>query len=143
MTQEKETTTGTDINPLNIVLGLVEGVVRGGLAVVSVPLSLLPADTNQQVRKTVYNVTNSVMEVPRELSRMTQDFVDQVSSGSSEISLPRVEEITERAREFTDRITKSVQDVGNSVTNSDSGSTASQGKTKPAAQADEWVEKKK
>jgi hypothetical protein len=98
---------------------------------------LLPTETNQQVRQTICNATTAIMDVPREISRTAQGVVDQAFSGSGEISLPRFEEVGDRVRDFTDRMAKSAQEVGNAVSGGAKDAPASGGKV------DEWVEKKK
>lgn len=133
MTETKKTETQAN-SPVDMVLGLVDGIVRGGLSIVSIPLGLLPAESNKQIRQAVANVADAVLEVPKELSKASENLVEQVMSGSGEISLPRVEEIGERAREFTDRMAKAAQDVGNAVTTTVNSSTE---------KVDEWVDKKK
>lgn len=133
MTETKNTETQAN-SPVDMVLGLVDGIVRGGLSIISLPLGLLPAESNKQIRQAVANVATTVLEVPKELSKASENFVDQIMSGSAEISLPRVEEIGERAREFTNRMAKAAQDVGNAVTTTVSSSTE---------KVDEWVDKNK
>mgnify|MGYP006302379481 CR=1 FL=1 len=143
MTEQKTETTSAQINPLNVMLGLVDGVVRTGLSIASIPLGVLPADTNQKIRGAVSDVTNTVMDVPRGLSNTAQNVVDQAFGGSGkELEFPRIEEIGDRVREFTDRMAKSAQEVGNAVSSSVSGSAGS-GEKKSGEKVDEWVEKKK
>jgi hypothetical protein len=139
MTEEK--TTQATRNPLDMMLDLVDGVVRGGLNIVSLPLGLLPAETNQQIRQTISNATTAVMDVPREISRTVQGVVDQAFSGTGEVSLPRFEEIGDRVRDFTDRMAKSAQEVGNAMSSGISGATKDA--TTAGGKVDEWVEKKK
>ncbi len=134
---EQKTQENTTANPLDMMLGVVDGVVRGGLNIVSLPLGLLPTETNQQVRQTICNATTTIMDVPREISRTAQGVVDQAFSGSGEVSLPRFEEIGDRVRDFTDRMAKSAQEVGDAVTGEAKETPAAGGKV------DEWVEKKK
>lgn len=140
MTETKNTETQAN-SPIDMVLGLVDGIVRGGLSIVSIPLGLLPAESNKQIRQAISNVATTVLEVPKELSKASEGFVDQIMSGSGEIRLPRVEEIGERAREFTDRMAKAAQDVGNAVTTS--VSSATEGAGQADKKVDQWVEKKK
>jgi hypothetical protein len=142
-TESTEISAKTD-NPLDFMLGVVDGVIRGGLTAASIPLSFLPPESNRRVRQAMANAASTMLEIPREISKAAGSLVDQMSGDSgpgNQFSLPRFEEIGERAREFTDRMSKSVQDIGNTVTST--MNKTSQEMTQQLGKVDEWVEKKK
>jgi hypothetical protein len=145
--------------PIGMITGLVDGLIRNALGIVSIPMNVLPEDARQKARMAVCEAATAVLAIPKEASKWGENAIDQIyGSDEPTIELPRVEEIAERAREFTDRIARATQEVGNAVTSTanavaDSvapaaaGSTGGTATSAPAATGskskDQWVEKKK
>jgi hypothetical protein len=147
--------------PIGMMTGLVDGLIRNALGIMSIPMNILPEDARQQARMAVCEAATAVLAIPKEVSKWGENAVEQIyGSDEPTIQLPRVEEIADRAREFTDRIARATQEVGNmvtstasavagSVTPATSGSTGGTAAPAPAPAAtgskskDQWVEKKK
>lgn len=125
---------------IGMAAGLVGKVSRVNLTIVSAPLVLLPKATRRRVRRAIAETARAVIVIPRELSDASVRMVDRLFEGEeAESALPRVEEVAERARGFTDRLAKAAEEFGVSVGRATrrAGASAEQ----VVAKVDEWVEK--
>lgn len=112
---------------------------RVSLSVASVPLVLLPKASRRRMRRAMAEVARAVVAVPRELTDASVRVVDKLFDSEEKLELPRVEEFTDRARGFTERLSRAAEEFGASFGRATrrAGSTAGQA----AAKVDEWVEK--
>ncbi len=130
----------SQVNISKLAVGLVGNVTRVALTVVSVPLVVLPQESRQRVRKAVADASLAIVALPRELSDMGEKLVEQAYEGKIEApQLPRVEEVTDRVRNFTERMGRAAQEFTSSVANATS--RAGDAVEQTAARVDEWVEK--
>jgi hypothetical protein len=117
---------------------LVGGVVRLGLTIVSIPLSILPYNTRVRVRRGFAELARGVIALPKELADISERVVDDIFSGAAP-TLPSAETISNRARAFTERLSRAADEFGATV--SQAAGRAVDGVEKSAAKVDEWVEK--
>lgn len=117
---------------------LVGGVVRVGLTLASVPLILLPRNSRRRVRRAMAEVARAVVALPKELTNVSERVVDDIFSGPP-LSLPSPEQLTERARSFTERLARATEELTSSVSRA-AGRAADQVE-RAAAKVDEWVER--
>lgn len=116
-------------------------VARVVLNVLSAPLLILPGQSRRHARKAVGEFTMGIMVLPREFANSAERVVDRlVGDGPSEISFPRAEEITERARTFANRMIRTAEEFSAGVVSASQkvGDAAEQ----TAAKVDDWVQKK-
>jgi hypothetical protein len=121
---------------------LVGSTARIGLTVASAPLVLLPEQSRNRVRRAMAEVARAVVVVPKEVSKVSERVVDEIFTGEQpnmNISLPSGDQISERAKAFTDRLARAADEFGKSVGRVANNAADSVEKT--AARVDEWVEK--
>jgi hypothetical protein len=121
--------------------GFVGGAARIGLTVASAPLVLLPRNSRRRVRRAMAELARAVVAFPRELAAVSERVVDDIyaNGGPTNVNLPSVGEVRDRARAFTDRLSKAADEFGASV--SRATSQAADATERAAARVDEWVEK--
>lgn len=119
---------------------LVGTAARIGLNIASIPLTLLPTGSRRRVRRAMAEVARAVVVLPKELAGVSERVVDEVFTGAPmTLSFPSPEKVGERARAFTERLSKAAEEFGASV--SKATSRAADEVEKAAAKVDEWVEK--
>jgi hypothetical protein len=124
-----------------IAAGFVGGVARMGLTVASAPLILLPRGSRRRVRRAMAELARAVVAFPRELANVSERVVDDIyaNGGPTAPDLPSVGEVRDRARAFTERVSRAADEFGSSV-----GRVATRtadATEQAAARVDEWVEK--
>jgi hypothetical protein len=120
--------------------GFVGGAARIGLTVASAPLVLLPRNSRRRVRRAMAELARAVVAFPRELAAVSERVVDDIyAGGAPTVDLPSVGEVRDRARAFTERLSKAADEFGSSV--SRATSQAADATERAAARVDEWVEK--
>jgi hypothetical protein len=117
---------------------LVSGVVRLGLTVVSLPLGILPRNTRVRVRRGIAELARGAIALPKELADISERVVDDIFSGTAP-ALPSAETISNRARAFTERLSRAADEFSSSV--GQAAGRAVDGVERTAAKVDEWVEK--
>ncbi|MEI6775401.1 MAG: hypothetical protein WCK70_00705 [Chloroflexales bacterium] len=119
---------------------LVGGAVRLSLTTVSIPLNLLPDGTRRRVRTAIAEAARAIVAIHVEISNASERIVDDIFSGAeSTLSLPNTDQISERARAFTARLSRAADEFSTSI-----GRVANQavdGVERTVARVDEWVEK--
>lgn len=114
--------------------GLVGDVTRIGLDVVTAPLVVLPTHTRHRVRRALGEVALAVLSIPREVSNISDRFLDRIYEGSGSGG----ETLTERARDFTDRLSRAAEDFSSTVR---TATERTGGAVERASErVDEWVE---
>jgi hypothetical protein len=116
----------------------VGGAARVGLSLASVPLILLPSGSRRRVRRAMAEVARAVVVLPKELASVSERVVDEVFTGAP-MSFPSPERVGERARAFTERLSKAADEFGASVGRATT--RAADEVERAAARVDEWVEK--
>jgi hypothetical protein len=118
----------------------VGGAARLGLTVASAPLILLPKGSRRRVRRAMAELARAVVALPRELAGVSERVVDDIFSGSGGTpSLPSAERIGERARAFSERLSRAAEEFGSAVGRVTE--RAADSTERAAARVDEWVEK--
>ena len=111
---------------------------RIGLSLASAPLILLPVGSRRRVRRAMAEVARAVVVLPKELANVSERVVDDVFSGAP-MNLPSPERVGERARAFTERLSRAADEFGTSVGRATN--RAADEVERAAARVDEWVEK--
>ncbi len=121
--------------------GFVGGTARVGLTVASVPLVLLPKRSRRRVRRAMAELARAIVALPKELADVSVRVVDEIYEGGDTTTpnLPRIDNITARARNFTDRLARATEEFTSSVGRA--GQRAGDSVERAAARVDEWVEK--
>jgi len=123
-----------------LITGLAGGVVRFGLTLISVPLVVLPRQSRRRVRRAIAEMVRAVVALPRELGNLSVRVVDDIFDGSGNGGATiGIDEIGERARNFTDRLVRAADDLTGTVGRAAKG--AVDNAEKAAAKVDQWVEK--
>lgn len=112
---------------------------RMGLMVLSAPLVLLPRASRRRVRRAMAEVARAVVALPRELTDVSVRVVDEIFTGEpARVNLPSAEKVGERARAFTERLSRAADEFGASVGRV--ADRAADEVERTAARVDEWVE---
>lgn len=117
---------------------LVGSAARIGLTVASAPLILLPRGSRRRVRRAMAEVARAVVVLPKELAGVSERVVDEIFTGAP-MNLPSPERVGERARAFTERLSRAADEFGTSVGRATN--RAADEVERAAARVDEWVEK--
>ncbi len=118
----------------------VGGAARIGLTIASVPLVLLPRSSRHRVRRAMAEVARAVVVLPKELAGVSERVVDEIFAGPPPtLNLPSPERVGERARAFTDRLSRAAEELGASVNRATA--RAADSAERAVAKVDEWVEK--
>jgi hypothetical protein len=118
----------------------VGGAARIGLTVASAPLILLPRDARRRVRRAMAEVARAVVVLPKELAGVSERVVDEIfTGGEPKVNLPSADRIGERARAFTERLSRAADEFGSSV--GQAVERTADDAERAAARVDEWVEK--
>ncbi|MFV9503241.1 MAG: hypothetical protein AB4911_01610 [Oscillochloridaceae bacterium umkhey_bin13] len=119
----------------------VGGAARLGLTVVSVPLVLLPRGSRRRVRRAMAEVARAVVVLPKELAVVSERVVDEIFTGTTPTmpDMPSPRQLGERARAFTERLSRAAEEFGTSVNRATT--RAADEVERAASKVDEWVEK--
>jgi hypothetical protein len=115
---------------------------RFTLNVLSMPLMILPGQSRRHARKAMGEFAMSVMVLPKEFANSAERVVERLAGeepGGS-MAMPRAEEISDRARSFTNRMIRTAEEFTAGVVNASQkvGDAAEQ----TASKVDDWVQKK-
>lgn len=119
---------------------LVGGLTRVGLSIAAIPLILLPKNSRRRARRAMAEFALAAVALPKELTAVSERVVDDLFAGTpSTPSLPSPQQLTDRARAFTERLARAADEFGASVGRA-AGRAADQVE-RTAAKVDEWVER--
>ncbi len=120
---------------------LVGGLTRVGLSIAAIPLILLPKNSRRRARRAMAEFALAAVALPKELTAVSERVVDDLFSGTgvSGPSLPSPQQLTDRARAFTERLARATDEFGASLGRA-AGRAADQVE-RTAAKVDEWVER--
>lgn len=117
----------------------VGGASRLGLSLASVPLVVLPRDSRRRVRRAMAEVARAVVALPKELADVSIRVVDEIYEGGSNGGSASGPGLTERARNFTERLARATEEFTASLNRA--SRQAGESAEKAASKVDEWVEK--
>lgn len=122
--------------------GFVGGATRLSLNLASVPLVLLPTGSRRRVRRAMAEVARAIVALPKEVGSIGERIVDEMYEGGDvKFTLPSVGNIADRARNFTERLSRAAEEFGAGV--SRAADRAGESVERAAAKVDEWTEPKK
>lgn len=123
---------------------IVGGATHLVLTLASLPLVLLPRPARRRVRRAMAEVARAIVVLPKELADVSVRVVDEYYASTANTTtpnfeLPKVEDLTEGARRFTDRLARAAEEFGASMRRV--SDRAAENVDQAAAKVDEWVEK--
>ncbi|MCU0491582.1 MAG: hypothetical protein MUD01_08340 [Chloroflexaceae bacterium] len=122
---------------------------RMALMLLSAPLILLPKGSRRRVRRAMAEIARATVALPRELTNVSLRVVDDIFEGGnmgmvgvsgSGSGSRATDTFAERARNFSDRLSRAADEFGAGVRSM--GSRAADEVEKAAGRVDEWTEKK-
>lgn len=121
--------------------GFVGGATRLSLSLASLPLTVLPSASRRRARQAIAEVARAIVSVPKEIGSIGERVVEEIYEGGDvKLNLPNVGDIADRARNFTERLSRAAEEFGAGV-----GRVADRAGSdieRVAAKVDEWTEAK-
>jgi len=121
-------------------IGVIRLAARFGLNVVATPLTLLPPQSRVRARRVIAEGALAVLSIPKELSNAAEQIVDRVYEESESSNVDRTQDVAERARQFSSRLSNAAREFGASITGT--ATQAADTTERAATKVDEWVETK-